>query len=436
MEREAERTVGSKGKMAGATLRELMGAVQETRQRISFGTEALYERFLLPSMQKSIRRLSRCKEEKGGDGISLRLAGEINRHMEGLNGAHTDRLEALLWLAKGRLAALEWVLRALDCHSGRPVLVEGRSCRHSIQLLHRLGLPIVSLACGAAAGRDAAAEGMRQIEAQLERLRPVCIYVMPDIHAADGSSWSREWREGLLRLAARSGTPIIEDHPYGGLAWGDGPPESALIAYARAARDDAAQGLCTSANRAGAAWDGVIHIGSWGALDAAGAALGVKAAWMITEKQLLPALADHARGYALPLPRQLALGDALSQLRLEEWLRQLAAFCARRLARTKVLLRRHAPALCWAEPRGGMFLWLQLPAGLPAAALLGEAEQRGVLLALGADFQARPRQDSGGGSSVCEGEGLRLNYCETSEEQLEEGVRRLGQAVAVFTARS
>ncbi|WP_270164915.1 hypothetical protein [Paenibacillus sp. SYP-B4298] len=363
--------------------------------------------------------------------------------MRRCHGTGITRHSQLL-VAKERLSALEWVLRTLiDREGGGAVLVQARSCRRSMKLMRTLGLSIVPMDCGDPTGQGGAERDMRRIGAQLARLRPLCIYVMPDLHPADGSSWDSEWRESLLHLAARSGVPIIEDHPYSGLALNGSLPKSSLLAGSKAAYEAHGARLAARATQSpddtAAKWSGVIHIGSWGALAAEHNAPVLQAAWIMTATPLIPSLAGGAHRYALPLGQQLTLGRLLPKLKLAEQLKRLAAVCSRRLLRTKALLRDHAPALRWEEPRGGMFLWLRLPPGLAATALLREAERCGVLLADGVLFEAGRQQAGEGrqqGGASGHGEGLRLNYCQTSEEQLEEGVRRLGQAVAAFTARS
>ncbi len=92
---------------------------------------------------------------------------------------------------------------------------------------------------------------------------------------------------------------------------------------------------------------------------------------------------------------------------------------ARRDALTAAL-HEHLPAGCrFDEPRGGSFVWLALPAGLTANALLPFAEERGVSFAPGARF-------------CCDGDDrhLRLAFSLYEPRELAEGARRLGEAVS------
>ena len=83
-------------------------------------------------------------------------------------------------------------------------------------------------------------------------------------------------------------------------------------------------------------------------------------------------------------------------------------------------LREHLPAGCaFALPAGGFFLWVTLPPGLTASALLPVAERHAVGFAPGHRFRTDGEDRS-----------LRLCFSLHDEASLAEGARRLGAAVA------
>ena len=87
-------------------------------------------------------------------------------------------------------------------------------------------------------------------------------------------------------------------------------------------------------------------------------------------------------------------------------------------------LREHLPAGCrFALPAGGFFVWLELPEGSDASALLPVAEALGVSFAPGARFCLE------GGERL-----LRLAFSLYSEDTLREGARRLAAAMAATPA--
>jgi DNA-binding transcriptional MocR family regulator len=80
----------------------------------------------------------------------------------------------------------------------------------------------------------------------------------------------------------------------------------------------------------------------------------------------------------------------------------------------------HFPdGVTWTRPSGGMFLFVTLPKGVEAAALLPLALQNRVAFVPGEEFHL-------GG---CGKNTLRLNFSHASPELIEEGIRRLGAIV-------
>ena len=73
----------------------------------------------------------------------------------------------------------------------------------------------------------------------------------------------------------------------------------------------------------------------------------------------------------------------------------------------------------WTHPQGGLFLWVTLPDWMDSAALLPEMVSRGVAYIPGRDFFANRDIRN------C----LRLNFSNSSEEQIAEGLRIMAQAL-------
>ncbi|HLP01957.1 MAG TPA: aminotransferase class I/II-fold pyridoxal phosphate-dependent enzyme, partial [Opitutaceae bacterium] len=76
------------------------------------------------------------------------------------------------------------------------------------------------------------------------------------------------------------------------------------------------------------------------------------------------------------------------------------------------------------EPDGGMFLWVRLPEGVSAMALFNAAIARKVAFVPGSAFFVEPDDRH-----------LRLNFSNSDEAQIEEGMRRLGAAMSELLAR-
>ncbi|AVZ80509.1 hypothetical protein C3497_14540 [Zoogloeaceae bacteirum Par-f-2] len=84
------------------------------------------------------------------------------------------------------------------------------------------------------------------------------------------------------------------------------------------------------------------------------------------------------------------------------------------------------PDVRWSRPRGGMFVWLTLPAGVDAGELLPRAIARNVAFVPGAAFYAGPAAANT----------LRLAFVTVPLARIEQGVAILGQLFAEALARA
>ena len=75
--------------------------------------------------------------------------------------------------------------------------------------------------------------------------------------------------------------------------------------------------------------------------------------------------------------------------------------------------------LSWNRPVGGMFLWVQLPKGMNAVALLDKAVQKGVAFVPGFAFYAQDPSEST----------LRLSFVTATVDQINTGMAALAQAI-------
>jgi DNA-binding transcriptional MocR family regulator len=93
---------------------------------------------------------------------------------------------------------------------------------------------------------------------------------------------------------------------------------------------------------------------------------------------------------------------------------------AERSALLDAALREHLPQATFRRPEGGYFLWVSLPAdeGHDVARITQEAARRGLGIVPGTDFLLE------GGHNA-----FRLAYSGVLPEQIDEGVRRLAEAV-------
>ena len=235
--------------------------------------------------------------------------------------------------------------------------------------------------------------------------RPRLLYTIPTFHNPTGRKVSLARRRALVALAAQENLLIAEDDTYRELSY-DGPPPPSLWALDGA--------------------DSVVRIGSFAKSVAPGLRLGyVTASAEIATRLATGGLLDSGGGMnhfaATVLAEYAANGD---------YLRQVERFrAAYRAQRDRLLegLKAHLPATAsWSRPEGGYFVWVELPAGVGADALLPMAAERGVAFLPGHRFFLDDRAAPGA---------IRLAFSMYPAQILEEATAHLGEAISQLVAR-
>src|SRR3954464_14873353 len=244
-------------------------------------------------------------------------------------------------------------------------------------------------------------EALAQTLTELKRAgrRVKFLYTVPNHHNPAGVSLSAARRPEIVRIAQRFNVLILEDDPYGLLGF-DGDPLPALH----------------SLNP-----DGVIYLGSFSKTFAPGFRVGWAVAPHAVREKLV--LASEAAILCPSAFSQLAVATYLED---HDWKHQVGVF--RELYRERATATLEAlsdllPSARWTTPRGGFYVWLTLPDGLDAKAMLPRAVTERVAYVPGTAFYA----DGQGRQS------LRLSYCYPTSERIREGVRRLATVVEAET---
>ncbi|SHM73307.1 PLP-dependent aminotransferase family protein [Cryptosporangium aurantiacum] len=229
------------------------------------------------------------------------------------------------------------------------------------------------------------------------RHRPVLFYTVPTFANPTGRTLPAERRAAVARVAAASGLWVVEDDPYGELRY-RGAPVAPL-----AASPDAA----------------VLYLGSFSKIGAPGLRLG----WVRAPAALRPALvvAKQAADLHTSTIDQAAAAAYLAATDLDAHVKLLQdAYRERRDTMIAALPGTLPPGSRWTEPDGGMFTWVRMPGDLDAAELLPTALAHDVAFVPGAPFYAGAPDRST----------FRLSFTTNTPEQIREGMRRLGRALA------
>jgi 2-aminoadipate transaminase len=230
-------------------------------------------------------------------------------------------------------------------------------------------------------------------------VKPKFLYLVPNFDNPRGTTLAENRRPRIVEICARHGVPVLEDDPYGEIFFDEAPPP-ALATYA-------ARGHVT-------------YLGTGSKI----VAPGLRVAWLVVpDRELRDKIvtakqgADlHSSSYAQYVFHEYVSDDA----RLESHLRRVrATYRARRDAMLAALAREMPAHVRCNVPRGGMFLWATVGAGIDTEELFETAVRDRVVFVPGRPFY--PNRDAG--------DGMRLNFSAMSEERIAEGIARLGRAV-------
>jgi 2-aminoadipate transaminase len=247
-------------------------------------------------------------------------------------------------------------------------------------------------------------EGMRtdELEETLEELerdgqRPKFIYTVPTFHNPAGVTLSLERRHELVRIATERELLVLEDNPYGLLRY-EGAP------------------LPTLRSLDGGAF--VIYASTFSKILSPGVRLGWTAApGPVLEKMNIGKQASDLCSSSIT---QYFVSAYFESRPWEEYVRSLIEIYRRRRDVMLDALADQFPREAeWTHPEGGLFIWATLPDYIDTTDLLARALDERVAFVPGrAAFL-----DGRGGSS------MRLNFSGVSEEQIREGIHRLGEVV-------
>jgi 2-aminoadipate transaminase len=320
-----------------------------------------------------------------------RLIEQLRARVGRLDGV-TPPAEQLM-ITGGTSQALDM----LSARLGRPgdvVLVEAPTYHLALRIFRDRGLRLVAVPGDAHGIHVEAAEAMmRMVRDRGERV--AFLYVVASFGNPSGAILAPERRYALAAMARRAELPVVEDDAYGEL-WYDAPPSPSLYSLVPGGP--------------------LVRLGSFAKMLAPGLRLG----WMLADPAVVRRCAGSGlldSGGGLNHLTAMILATLLEQGALDGHVERLREALRARRDALLTALARYLPADCtWNPALGGYFIWVRLPPGLDAAALLPRAEAAGVAYLPGERFFVER-----GGAHY-----LRLSFSMLSHEELTEGARRLG----------
>jgi len=234
------------------------------------------------------------------------------------------------------------------------------------------------------------------LRAALDEAPAKMVYVVPNFQNPSGLSYSEPARRAVCDALRGRDALLVEDDPYAALRF-RGTPLPPLRSYYGA---------------------GSVMLGTFSKT----VSPGIRTGWVCAPPEIIERLVTLKQAADLH-------SDALSQRILHEYLttsdtaahiEKIRAMYGRQCDTMLSAIAEHCPSeVKYTRPEGGMFLWMTLPEGVSSLRLFDRALAVGVAFVPGIPFYV-----DGGGDNT-----LRLNFSNSDEARIREGIERLGKAM-------
>ena len=226
-------------------------------------------------------------------------------------------------------------------------------------------------------------------------VRPKLAHIIPNFQNPAGVTLSGPRRTELLSLAKEYGFTIFEDDPYADIRF----------------RGDKLPSMLSQDTD-----DVVVHASSFTKT----VCPGVRVGYLVGPKAVIADIAKRATNlYISPgMVSEAIVHQFCISGDIDKSIATVSAALGERAALLAASLREHIPGVRFTEPDGGYFLWVELPDDVNVDKLVPAAAERGVAVVKGSDFLLE------GGHHA-----LRLAFSAVTIDQIDEGVRRLADAI-------
>jgi len=292
-------------------------------------------------------------------------------------------------ILSGAQQGLDLIARCL-LDQGDAVVIDRPGYVGAIQTFRLAGANLI--------GWDVVRADLGELEDLILRYRPKLIYTNPTFQNPTGRILPLWERKEMLRLAARYRVPIVEDDPYSE-TYLDTPPPTSLYHL--------------DSHRI------VIYLSTLSKTFAPGIRLG----WLVASAYVVEQLTSIKQRENLFTEGlgQLVVAEFLQRGLFKDHLLSLRKEHSRKLNILSQAIDRYLPpkTLEFAQPQGGLYLWCRLGREVEGERLLQDSLRSGVAFANGEMFYS-----DGAGRQE-----LRLCFSQVPGGKIEEGIRRLSQAL-------
>ena len=230
--------------------------------------------------------------------------------------------------------------------------------------------------------------------------RPKLAHIIPNFQNPAGYTLSASKRKRLLELAAEYDITLFEDDPYVAIRF-EGESLPTMLES-----DDAGK---------------VVYASSFSKT----VCPGIRVGFLIGPQAVIGQIQSLATNtYISPnMVAQSIVNQFCRSGRLDASVETVRSALRERRDALVRALRRDLPQARFEPPEGGYFMWVEFPEDVDVAALEPAAAERGVAFVKGTDFLLE------GGANT-----MRLAYSGVTPTEIDEGVRRLADAVTSLSA--
>lgn len=329
------------------------------------------------------RRALQYGTSEGDPGLRSIAASRVSRQLPTTAGQ--------IQITSGSQEAI-YLTALVMLNRGDTILVEEPTYLAAVQAFALVGARMVGVASDA--------EGMvpDALAAAIAQHHPKAVYLIPSFANPTGKTMSAARREAIADVLRPTDVALVEDDPYGELAF-DGVHRTPIAA------------LPGMAHR-------TLLLNSLSKVMAPGVRLG----WIRGEGPIMKALAVAKGAVTMQSPalNQLAVARYLAQHDLDAHIaRSVVGYRERRDAMYTGLRAMLPPTASVTRPDGGMFCWVTLGGDADTRPLLRAAVEHGVAFAPGWSFYAGEPDRST----------MRLSFVTNDVPTITEGLRRLDAAL-------
>jgi 2-aminoadipate transaminase len=227
------------------------------------------------------------------------------------------------------------------------------------------------------------------------------LYLVSNFQNPTGLLLAGDKRRRLLEAADRHDILLVEDDPYGDLYF----PDAAEASDTRPIKADDHEGR-------------VLYLSSFSKT----LAPGYRIAWIAAPPELTAKfeVAKQAADICTGALDQRVVWQAIERgVLAAQGPRLRAVYQHKRTVMERALRQHLSDLLTWPDPRGGFFIWVTAPPEIHTDTLLERAIRHQVIFVVGSAFFV----DRTGANT------LRLSFSAPTPERIEEGVRRLSEAL-------